>query len=93
MAERIQAILQRVEHLKDPSNTRQVGLPPLLLVDVPWLAAQLQTAQTLLQQLEWASYDKEWAEYSCSICRASQGTKHLPTCELAAFLRGPEGTR
>lgn len=45
MTERIQAILQRVEHLKDPSNTRQVGLPPLLLVDVPWLAAQLETAQ------------------------------------------------
>lgn len=59
-----------------------------LVAQIESLAAQLQTAQTLLYRLEWAG---EWAD-QCGIC-GCHDRKHKPDCELATFLRGPEGQR
>lgn len=54
------------------------------------LAAQLQTAQTLLQQVEWNAIDDRFESY-CPSCLGRK-PKHKLTCELATFLRGAEGT-
>lgn len=87
MAERIQAIQERVDQL---AIRPQGDVLRALLKDVPWLLAELQTARTLLQQVEWTKSTPDSQEPSCQFCLHFKGDKHAHDCELAAFLRGAE---